>query len=92
MKEKLDEGDIISKNKISIKPGMSLHEHNYLCCCRGGELLVRILNQLAIRRKIKIARQREGVYYSWPGPDEVNDFLKKGHRLMNLRDLKLYFR
>ena len=91
MKEKLDEGDIITKAKINIKQGMSLHEHNYLCVRRGGEMLVRVLNQLAGGRKIKIERQTDGRYYSWPKPDDVNDFLKKSYRLFKLSDLKLYF-
>lgn len=91
MKEKLDEGDIISKAKISIKPGISLHEYNYFCCCRGGELLVQVLNKIARGEKIRVERQKEGVYYSWPKPSDVNNFLKKGFSLIHLQDLKRYF-
>lgn len=90
MAEKVDEGDIILREKVPVSDDISLQEHNYLCCSAGGELILETLEMIS-KNKLVRTKQRSGRYYSWPNSNNVKSFSQKGFKLMTLKDLGLYF-
>lgn len=90
MVEKLDSGRLLAREKVFFQSSESLHMHNFRCCAAGGKLLIDVLRNIYEGKKLLIKPKEKANYFSWPRSNDVNNYLKKGYKLFNLSDLKLY--
>lgn len=92
MVEKLDSGDILARKKVFFQPFESLHLHNFRCCAVGGKLLIDALRNIYNNKELLIKLSGKARYFSWPKSGNVNNYLKKGYKLFNISDFKLYLK
>ncbi|MBM3657986.1 MAG: hypothetical protein FJW95_00560 [Actinobacteria bacterium] len=81
MTANFDEGAILGQTPFPVPPGASLHQMYGLAISHGAPLLERVLDDLAAGTVD--ARPNDpaaGNYNSWPTPDAVREFRRRGYR------------
>lgn len=83
MAEKLDQGDVLATQVFAIKPRDSLDRVIKGTKCEAARLLVRVLRDLWTgRAKPTPVDVIQAGYFSFPKPEDVREFRKRGHRLL----------
>jgi methionyl-tRNA formyltransferase len=83
MAERLDAGDVLATRHFAIKPNDSLDRVIKGTKCEGARLLIEVLRDLrAERAQSTPLDMKHANYFSFPKPDDVRAFRKRGHRLL----------
>jgi methionyl-tRNA formyltransferase len=83
MAEKLDAGDVLATQPFAIKRSDSLDRVIKGTKCEGARLLIRVLRDLrADRAQSRPLDMKQASYFSFPKPEDVREFRKRGHRLL----------
>ena len=83
MAEKLDAGDVLATRPFAIKRSDSLDRVIKGTKCEGARLLIRVLRDLrADRAQSTPLDMKQAGYFSFPKPEDVREFRKRGYRLL----------
>jgi methionyl-tRNA formyltransferase len=83
MAEKLDAGDVLATQAFAIRTFDSLDRVIKGTKCEGAKLVIRVLLDLrASRAQPSALDMIHADYYSFPKPQHVREFRKRGHRLL----------
>jgi methionyl-tRNA formyltransferase len=83
MAEKLDAGDVLATRLFAIKSSDSLDRVIKGTKCEGARLLIGVLRDLrADRVQPRPLDMKRASYFSFPKPEDVREFRKRGHRLL----------
>jgi methionyl-tRNA formyltransferase len=83
MAEKLDAGDVLATRLFAIKRSDSLDRIIKGTKCEGARLLIAVLRDLrADRAQSMPLDMKQASYFSFPKPEDVREFRKRGHRLL----------
>jgi methionyl-tRNA formyltransferase len=83
MAEKLDAGNVLGTRLFAIKRSDSLDRVINGTKCEGARLLIRVLRDLrADRAQPRPLDMKQASYFSFPKPEDVREFRKRGHRLL----------
>lgn len=83
MAEKLDAGDVLATRLFEIKRSDSLDRVIKGTKCEGARLLIGVLRDLRVDRAQSTPLDMKQVnYFSFPKPEDVREFRKRGHRLL----------
>jgi methionyl-tRNA formyltransferase len=83
MAEKIDAGDVLATQAFAIEPRDSLHRIIIGTKCESAKLLIRVLRDLRTGRAQPMPLDMvEAGYFSFPSPEDVREFRKRGHRLL----------
>jgi methionyl-tRNA formyltransferase len=73
MDERMDSGDILAQEAISVPDGVTYHQLEGMCAARGGELLARVVWERYEERGTAIAQdEAKSNYHAFPA---VSDFV-----------------
>jgi methionyl-tRNA formyltransferase len=83
MAEKLDAGDVLATRLFAIKSSDSLDRVIKGTKCEGARLLIGVLQDLrADRLQPRPLDMKSASYFSFPKPEDVREFRRRGHRLL----------
>jgi methionyl-tRNA formyltransferase len=83
MAEKLDAGDVLATRLFAIKRSDSLDRVIKGTKCEGARLLIGVLRDLrADRAQSTPLDMKQASYFSFPKPEDVREFRKRGHRML----------
>ena len=83
MAEKLDAGDVLATRVFAIKTFDLLDRVIEGTKCEGARLLISVLRDLrADRAQPRPLDMKQANYFSFPKPEDVREFRKRGHRLL----------
>jgi methionyl-tRNA formyltransferase len=83
MAEKLDAGDVLATEAFPVRTFDSLDRIIKGTKCEGARLVIRVLLDLrAGRAKSSPLAMMHAGYFSFPKPEHVREFRKRGHRLL----------
>jgi methionyl-tRNA formyltransferase len=83
MAEKLDAGDVLATQAFAIRSFDSLDRVIKGTKCEGARLVIRVLLDLrAGREQSSPLDMNHADYFSFPKPEHVREFRKRGHRLL----------
>lgn len=83
MAEKLDAGDVLATRLFAIKRSDSLDRVIEGTKCEGARLLIEVLRDLrADRAQSTPLDMKQASYFSFPKPEDVREFRRRGHRLL----------
>jgi methionyl-tRNA formyltransferase len=83
MAERLDAGDVLATRYFAIKTSDSLDRVIKGTKCEGARLLIEVLRDLrADRAQSMPLDMKQASYFSFPKPEDVRAFRKRGHRLL----------
>jgi methionyl-tRNA formyltransferase len=83
MAEKLDAGDVLATRPFAIKTNDSLDRVIEGTKCEGARLLIEVLLDLREgRAQSTPLDMKQASYFSFPKPEDVREFRKRGHRLL----------
>jgi len=83
MAEKLDAGDVLATRLFAIKRSDSLDRIIKGTKCEGARLLIGVLRDMrADRAQSMPLDMNQASYFSFPKPEDVREFRKRGHRLL----------
>ena len=83
MAPKLDAGDVLATDTFSIRTSDSLDRVIKGSKCEGARLVMRVLRDLRAGRARSIPLDMtEAGYFSFPKPENVKEFRKRGHKLL----------
>lgn len=83
MDDRIDNGEIIIQEVVSIDPSMSMYDVIRKTKTVGGQLMVKVVNSLQHGSLPTTPNNtEEGSYYSWPSIEEMQSFRKNGGRLI----------
>ncbi len=83
MAERLDAGDVLATRRFAIKRYDSLDRVIKGTKCAGARLLIEVLCDLrADRAQSTPLDMKQASYFSFPKPEDVREFRKRGHRLL----------
>jgi methionyl-tRNA formyltransferase len=81
MAEKLDAGDVLATRLFPIKKSDSLDRVIRGTKCEGARLLIGVLRDLREdRARSTPLDMKQASYFSFPKPEDVREFRKRGHR------------
>ena len=83
MAEKLDAGDVVATQGFAIRKSDSLDRVIKGTKSEGARLFIKVLRDLRMRRvQSSPLDMKQASYFSFPKPDDVREFRKRGHRLL----------
>jgi methionyl-tRNA formyltransferase len=83
MAERLDAGEVLATRQFAIKASDSLDRVITGTKCEGARLLIEVLRDLRTdRAKSTPLDMKQASYFSFPKPEDVRAFRKRGHRLL----------
>jgi len=83
MAEKLDAGDVLATRAFAIEARDSLDRVIKRAKGEGARLLIRLLRDLRAGRSETVPPEMiPANYFSFPRPEDVREFRKRGHRLL----------
>ena len=83
MAEKLDAGAILGTVRVPIAPRDSLDRVITTSKQAGARLLIEVLEQVRLGATSRVPLDMAGAsYFSFPGDQQVREFVKRGHRLL----------
>jgi len=83
MAEKLDAGDVLATQAFAIRTFDSLDRVIKGTKCEGAKLVIRVLLDLrAGRAQPSPLDMIHADYFSFPKPEHVREFRKRGHQLL----------
>lgn len=83
MAQKLDAGDVLATRLFAIKRSDSLDRVIEGTKCEGARLLIEVLRDLrADRAQSTPLDMKQASYFSFPKPEDVREFRRRGHRLL----------
>jgi methionyl-tRNA formyltransferase len=78
--QKIDEGEPVLQETIPVEPGESLDHLIRRSKQLGAHYLARVLRNLPLPRRTVALAAGEGSYFTFPTPQEIRDFHRKGLR------------
>lgn len=79
--EKIDEGEVLFQETLPVEPGESLDHVIRRSKEHGAHCLARVIRELPRqRRAAQQARAPEGSYFTFPTPQQIREFHRKGLR------------
>jgi methionyl-tRNA formyltransferase len=83
MAEKIDAGDVLATQAFAIEPNDSLDRVVIGTKCESAKLLIRVLRDIRTGQAQPTPLDMiEAGYFSFPSPEDVREFRKRGHRLL----------
>lgn len=81
MDEKLDTGELLLQEKITVEPGDTITSLSYKSALLGADMLVKAVNLIAAGNPPRIPQDnRNASYHSWPKPADQRCFRQQGGR------------
>lgn len=81
MTEKLDEGEVLLQEDLQIEAGESLDHLIRRSKQHGAHCLARVIRDLGSQHQtVTKLRAAEGTYFTFPSPDQIREFHRKGFR------------
>ena len=88
MAEGIDEGEVITQDRIKISHKDSLHDIYKKCFEISPDLVLEAINILEHSKKYRIVnKSRERTYFSFPKKEDIRLFRKKGKRFLTYKNL-----
>ena len=82
MDTQIDNGGILGQERVPIPPGSTMLDVIRTTKRIGGELMVRVVRQIADGTAVvRENRVEEGSYFGWPTVDDMRRFRRRGGRL-----------
>lgn len=79
--EKLDTGELLLQEKITVEPGDTITSLSYKSALLGADMLVKAVNLIAAGNPPRIPQDnRNASYHSWPKPADQRCFRQQGGR------------
>lgn len=83
MTERIDEGEVLLQEALAIEPGESLDHLIRRSKQHGAHCLARVIRDLgALHQPVTTLRAAEGSYFTFPNPDQIREFHRKGLRAL----------
>ena len=84
MDDRIDNGGILGQARVPIEANMSMLALIQKTKAAGGDLMTDIVRRLAKDEKRNVLPNctREDSYFSWPTPEQMKDFRRKGGRFV----------
>ena len=83
MDSKIDNGDILDQVKIKTPKNISIYQNIKITKEMGGDLMVSVIENIKANKIKKIENKYdEKKYRTWPSVEQMNDFRKKGGKLV----------
>jgi methionyl-tRNA formyltransferase len=83
MDDKIDSGDILGQEKVSLSPNMSMFDVIKLTKPLGGDLMVEVIDTIRQGKAVSTPNESEkGSYYAPPTIEEMKEFRKRGGRFV----------
>lgn len=81
MTEKIDEGQVLLQEDLTVQPGESLDHLIRRSKQHGAHCLARVIRDLGAQHQHVITpRANDGSYFTFPNPDQIREFHRKGLR------------
>jgi methionyl-tRNA formyltransferase len=82
----IDTGPIVGQSRVPVDPQRSLFSHVLSLYPAGVALMAKAVEELESGGQLETSVQSGGMYYSYPRPDEWDEFLRRGWRVADSVD------